>query len=105
MKKSRQRKRFKLEITEAAYEEVIHVVNRQGVNDPLPVLNYNEETNEYEIGAYSPAYVDEKKKYLDEDQKLTYQVGRLIMCIEDPEIVKQVDGKKLDYADKKFFIR
>lgn len=65
--------------------------------DPLPVLSYNSETKTYEISSYNT-------KYAEEIQAPTYQVGRLKIIIEDPILLENIYGKKLDYINDVFVI-
>lgn len=91
------KKHFKLAITESAYYTILDVVSQANLTDPLPSLNYNNETKIYEISTYS-------SNYLKENQPPIYQVGRLKMIIESSKLLDQVNGRKLDYLNGNFII-
>ncbi len=96
---------LKLNITKAAYHAVLDQTFKYGLTNPLPVLYYNNRTNEYEIEAYCSADVDKMKRaYTQKGHNLVYQIGRINICIENLELAEQLEGKTLDYIDGKFII-
>ncbi len=98
-------KQFKLAITESAYYAVLDTISQMKIFDPLPVLNYNSKTKTYEISAYSAKHVNEiENKCTKENRQLIYQVGRLRMFIEDIKLLKQINGKNIDYLNGNFII-
>jgi len=96
---------FNLTITESAYYAVLNIVSQMNLIDPLPALTYNDKIKAYEISAYSLISVNEiKNKYAKENRQLVYQIGRLNMLIENPELIKQINGKCLNYINGSFII-
>ncbi len=94
-----------LAITESAYHAVLNKIFSQSLTDPLPALNYNKQIKKYEVGAYDSTDVKKlKKEYAQKNQQLIYQVGRINICIENAHLIKQINGKTLDYISGEFLI-
>ena len=94
-----------LSITEDAYHAVLKKIFEQGISDPVPVLKFNKQSKEYEIKSYSGTYVNKlKKEFANKNKPLIYPVGRINICIEDPDLLVQIKGKTLDYFNGRFVI-
>ena len=99
------KRRLILSITEDAYHAVLNKTFEQGLSDPMPALKYNKQSKEYEFSSYSGSYVDNLEKEFDHNNKqLIYPVGRINICIEDLDLVEQINGKTLDYFNGHFVV-
>lgn len=97
---------LKLTLTERAYNALVMKSIGVGIDNPLPLLRYNQQTREYEISARGYSNIKKlQKTNIQHGKYLVYQVGRINVCFEDQELVSRLKGKMFDYWNGRFLLK